>query len=298
MENSKLFSVKLPQFDGEKEKWEMFKLLFSSRVGLKRNVKKLMSTTKPFILATDPQYVEASNNAEAKKDLESKRSVITDEAKKEEANELLYAFLLCSLSEDLIQEYRNAVPIDDGLALWRALCEEYDSKSVVVLIGFMTEVFNFKQTKDMSVKTYFSTLNNKITRLKSLDFPVPPKLHLGLAVNGLQSRYETSVNSVLSGTEVSLKILRDRLVSEEMRSEAKPEDSTESSGRVFKTTQNPETKEKCEKCGGNHKTEHHITCTYCNKNGHKESECFQKHPQLKTWGKKNGSTKRVFKNIF
>ena len=276
--------ITLPLFKGESDTWEIFKLRFRSVARIfnkdsSRIIDMVNKSQKKFIDTEKDSEEYKALSAEQKKQKEEKSVRFETTDKFDDANATLFSYLVQSLNDETFDAYRSNINEDDGESLWRALVNDFDKKSLIELVGLLVEVFNYKMEENTELKTYFSELSNKITRLNSLgkewNFTVSNMLHLGMAVNGLHNRYTTSVNSVLSSpTKPSLKILKDRLISEDNRDRVRGESSDTKPGSSYNARNGG--KNDCPKCGKNHggrKCLNHITCHRCGLRGHYMRDC-------------------------
>ena len=219
---SKKGSITGDKFDDDEARWQNFELRFTTAIG--KNEKQGWIIDNDFMLTTDHKYVDAkikdkqNKGTEAIDELKEEYNILTPKVFKAQ-NKEIYRHLVESVSDKVLDKFKNKVEKNQGIEAWRYLSQYYNSKEVITQLSLFLLICKRKQAHDQKVKEYATDFHNSISTLNAMGFATPQHIRFGLFVANLHSRYGDQLDAHIHASGMTEEKLTSILSANDTRKE-------------------------------------------------------------------------------
>jgi len=116
-----------------------------------------------------------------------------------------YAFIFHSISPVLIGQFTN-VPEFDPKALWKAVCERYESKSTANKVGLIVQLLTQKLDKNEEIDILSGRIRMIESKLRQLDVVVDDALLQFALYRSLPDQYRAMTDSLATQKDMSYEL--------------------------------------------------------------------------------------------
>jgi len=174
-------------------------------------------------------------------------------------------------------EKEHIIECTNPKAAWEILEKLYEGKGRNRKFMLLQELFRMSMSEGEKMDVYLRAVREKMSELAVVGLKLEDDIKLAIILNGLSERYRYLVVSFEKQERIDFDELTARLLEEEIKV-----DPTAAGPMAMLSR-----KAGCYICGdvGHLKRDCLRKCRHCNKGGHKESQCWIKHPELKPEGR-------------
>jgi len=182
-----------------------------------------------------------------------------------------YGAIKSILSLDVIDRFKDKT---DATKLWEAILQTYGETSFELIGRYFNKLLESDFNYFNSLDKYTSNIQASYIYLKELKQEIPKALIIWILLKGLPSSFESfssrkfeELSKTLKDPNLSSNLNIDEFISDIISEESRIKASDLEANRI---SSKYKTKQKNSKY-----------CTYCNKEGHLENQCYKQYPELR-----------------
>jgi hypothetical protein len=190
-----------------------------------------------------------------------------------------YGAIKSILSLDVIDRFKDKI---EATELWEAILQTYGETSFELIGRYFNKLLDSDYNSFNSLDEYTSNIQASYIYLKELKQEIPKALIIWILLKGLPSSFESfssrkfeELSKILKDPKKANTLSINELISDIISEEARIIASDLEANKI-----SPEYKTK-------HKNSRY--CTYCNKEGHLENQCYKQYPELRRNNTSNNS---------
>jgi len=155
----------------------------------------------------------------------------------------------------------------DPVAIWAKLEDIYQSSGFSARFGAWCRLFAIRFDNSSNIEAYINEVRSYCQQLKEAGFEVHEEIQVSVVLNGLGSTWETFVMSVTQSYRQKEKVSLDSLVSQLMDEERRKLDNEGDPVALLTRGR------------GTGPQRQPLKCWSCGRVGHREENCWDKHPE-------------------
>lgn len=178
------------------------------------------------------------------------------------------ALIGLSLSDEILENVRDC---ESAREMWKAIMNVFERHTLLNQLSARRSFYTAEMKYDEKVLQFANRIRQMASTLKSMDVDINDKEMAMTFLNGLPESYDGLISALDAlGNEdkiFTFDLVKSRVLQEEQRMKMRNSNSIAKSETAALLS--------CSVCKKN------MRCSFCNKNGHDESKCFEKYPHLR-----------------